>query len=57
MEQTIRCFDDPVTQKALKGYAQILREKIEVPKEKRSEITEVFNLVQNDEFIKKIEKR
>ncbi len=57
MEQTIRCFDDPVTERALKGYGEIIREKIEVPKEERVDVRQVLEMLQSDEFIKKIEEK
>ena len=57
MEQTIRCFDDPVTERALKGYGEIIREKIEVPKEERIDARQALEMLQSDAFIKKIEER
>ncbi len=57
MEQTIRCFDNPVTERALKGYSEIIREKIEVPKEERTDVRQVLEMLQSDAFIKKIEVR
>lgn len=57
MEQTIRCFDDPMTKRALRGYGELIKEKIEVPKEERIDITQVLEMLQSDTFIKKIEGR
>jgi enoyl-CoA hydratase/carnithine racemase len=53
LEQTVRCFDNPVTERALKGYGEIIKSKVEVPKEKRIHVKQVVEMLQSDEFIKK----
>lgn len=57
MEQTIRCFDDPVTQRALSRYAEIIKDKVEVPKERRVHIKEVVDLLQTEAFFNQIEEK
>ena len=55
MEKTVRCFDDPTTQRAMAAYADILKERIEVPEEKRATLPEIFEMVQSDAFVQHIE--
>lgn len=55
MQQSIRCFADQTTQKALHAYAAFLREHVEVPKERRTTITAVIDHLQSSAFLKSIE--
>ncbi len=54
MEQTIRCFASPMTRKVLPAYASFIRKRVEVPKEERATIHEVIEMLQGDEFLKKL---
>ncbi len=54
MEQTSRCFDDPATERAIKEYARIIKEQVEVPKEQRSTIPQVMEILESDSFMEKI---
>ncbi|MDX1269296.1 MAG: enoyl-CoA hydratase-related protein [Oceanisphaera sp.] len=57
MEKTIHCFDDPTTQRAMAAYAEILKERIDVAEGKRATLPEIFEMVQSDAFINRIEGR
>jgi len=54
MEQTVRCFSDPVTKQALDGYTEIIKEKIEVPEDQRWPANKVVEMLQSDAFNRKI---
>jgi enoyl-CoA hydratase len=54
MEQTIRCFSDPVTKRALDEYIEIIKENIEVPEDRRWHVNKVVEMLQSDEFSRKI---
>jgi len=57
IEQTIRCFDNPLTQRALSGYGEIIKDKVEVPKERRIHIKEVVGMLQSETFFDQIEEK
>ena len=54
MEQTIRCFSDPVTKRALDEYIEIIRKNIEVPEDQRLPFNKVVEMLQSDAFSRKI---
>ncbi len=55
MEKTVRCFDDPTTQRAMAFYAGILEDRIEVAGAKRATLPEILEMVQSDAFVQRIE--
>lgn len=56
MEESVHCFDSPVTQRIMKEYEAYIASHIEVPKEKRATVRDVVSMLQSDEFLRKIEK-
>jgi enoyl-CoA hydratase len=56
MEQTVRCFTDPVTARALDEYIEIIKENIEVPEDQRLPVNKVVELLQSEDFSRKISK-
>jgi hypothetical protein len=54
MEQTIRCFSDPATKRALDEYIKIIKENIEVSEDQRWPVNKVVETLQSDAFYRKI---
>jgi len=53
MEESIHCFDSPVTQRIMQEYARFIGQHIEVPKEQRATVSDVVSMLQSDEFLRK----
>jgi enoyl-CoA hydratase/carnithine racemase len=56
MGASIKCFDDETTQKTLEEYDRLLKNKVEVPKEKRSTIQDIVAEMTGDEMRRRIAK-
>jgi enoyl-CoA hydratase len=54
MEQSIRCFADQVTKKALPLYASYLRDREEVLGKNRISIREVIDMLKGDDFLNRL---
>jgi enoyl-CoA hydratase/carnithine racemase len=54
MEQSIRCFADPVTKKALPIYAAYLKDREDELGKKRTSIREVIEMLKSDDFLNRL---